>query len=300
MHLPRVYHYLILGAMVIAIFLLDVWTPLGIAVWLLYVVPVGYAVRYVRRGRVTPAKVLLIISGVVVLMLLGWYLSSPGIDPGVALLNRLFGIATLSFVALFGAWLVNRNRSLREAEAVIRERLAEKELRLKQALETGGMAAIEWDLRKGTVQWAGSHESLTGRTASPFIETYHKYLERVHEEDRDTVREELNRAMREGSDYDLQYRVYAAGNQPRSVAARGRFIHRGMQPIRMVGVCLDLTDRDAAMEDPSGQMVIDLAEVACNTVSREVTWKALEWTQRVGRAGKERIRTIVRRPRKTA
>ncbi len=60
----------------------------------------------------------------------------------------------------------------------------------------------------------------------PFTESYREYLDRVYQEDRDTVREEIDRAMRERSDYSLQYRAYAPGSRPRSVAARGRFIYR--------------------------------------------------------------------------
>ena len=48
---PHPIHYGVIAVMVGAIFMLDVLTPLGIADWLLYVIPIGYAVRYVRRGR---------------------------------------------------------------------------------------------------------------------------------------------------------------------------------------------------------------------------------------------------------
>ena len=295
---PRVYHYLILTALVVAVFLLDLWTPLGMAGWLLYVVPIGYAIRYVSRGRITVSMVSLLTSGLTVLMLLGWFLSPPGLDRHVSLLNRLFGIVSLWFMAMFVAWLSNRIQSLRETEAVIRRRLDEKEQRLNQALDAGGMAAVEWDLRKGSVQWGGRHESLTGQGMSPFTESYREYLDRVHQEDRDTVREEIDRAMRERSDYSLQYRAYAPGSRPRSVAARGRFIYRGIQPVRMVGVCFDLTDRDPSMPEQSAQVVIDLEELTRNAASREAPWrKPREWAQRVKRFGIERVRILPRKPK---
>lgn len=295
--LPRVYHYFILAALLLAVFLIDLRTPLGIADWLLYVVPVGYALRFLLQGRITVSTLSVATGGLTALILLGWLLSPLGIDQHAALLNRIFGILMIWFMAMFVAWFSRRIRSLRETEASMQRRLDEQELRLKQALDTGGMAAVEWDLRKGRVQWTGHHESLTGHGTGSFSENYHEYLDRIHQEDRDTVREEIDRAMRERSDYSLQYRVYAQNRQLQSVSARGRFIYRGIQPVRMVGVCVDLTNRDPSTLEQSEQVVIDLEELTSNAASRETPWrKPRQWAQRVTRLGIERIRVLPRKP----
>jgi len=296
--LPRAYHYLILAALVVAVFLLDLWTPLGIADWLLYVVPTGYALRYLLKGRITFSTLSLATGGLTVLILLGWFFSPPGLDQQTALLNRMFGILAIWFMAMFVAWLSNRIRSLRETEAIMQRRLDEKELRLKQALDAGGMAAVEWDLRKGRVQWGGRHESLTGQGMSSFNESYREYLDRIHEGDRDAVRDAMDRAMRERSDFTVQCRIHAPDNHLQSVTARGRFIYRGIQPVRMVGVCVDLTNRDSSTQEQSEQMVIDLEELTRNAASREVSWrKPRQWAQRVTRLGIERIRILPRKPK---
>ena len=70
--LPHAFHIFILAALTIVVFLLDLWTPLGIAVWLLYVIPIGYALRYLRQGRITFSTLSLAIGGVTLLILLGW------------------------------------------------------------------------------------------------------------------------------------------------------------------------------------------------------------------------------------
>ncbi len=296
--LPRAYHYLILAALVVAVFLLDLWTPLGIADWLLYVVPTGYALRYLLKGRITFSTLSLATGGLTVLILLGWFFSPPGLDQQTALLNRMFGILAIWFMAMFVAWLSNRIRSLRETEAIMQRRLDEKELRLKQALDAGGMAAVQWDLRKGRVQWGGRHESLTGQGMSSFNESYREYLDRIHEGDRDAVRDAMDRAMRERSDFTVQCRIHAPDNHLQSVTARGRFIYRGIQPVRMVGVCVDLTNRDSSTQEQSEQMVIDLEELTRNAASREVSWrKPRQWAQRVTRLGIERIRILPRKPK---
>jgi hypothetical protein len=175
--------------LIVSIFLLDLWTPLGIAVWLLYVIPMGYAVRYLQHERSTYVTVSLVAGGLTVLVLLGWFFSPTGsseIDQAQALFNRGLGILAIWVIAMLLAWLSNRMRSLKEMEAVMQRRLNEKELRIKQALDAGGIAAVEWDLRKGSVRWAGHHDSLTGQGMNPFVESFGEFQQRVYEEDRNT------------------------------------------------------------------------------------------------------------------
>lgn len=139
-------------AQVTGIFILDVWTPLGVAVWLLYFIPIWYAMRYLRRGRLTLLTVSVAAAVVTGMILLGWFVSPRGMDSKVALINRLFGVVLLWFVAMFVAWLTKRNQALRETDRVLRETLHEKEVRLRQALEAAEMATWEWDLRTGAIQ----------------------------------------------------------------------------------------------------------------------------------------------------
>ena len=70
----------------------------------------------------------------------------------------------------------------------------------------------------------------------------------LHAEDRERVREEFGRAMRERSDYSGEYRIIRPDGQACWVAARGRFIYRGSQPVRMSAVCWDVTDRKRVEE----------------------------------------------------
>jgi PAS domain-containing protein len=293
---PRAYHCLILATLVVAVFLIDLWVPLGVAVWLLYMVPIGYALRYLRQGRITFSMLSLATGGVTVLMLLVWFFSNSRLNQYTGLFNRIMGIVAIWFMAMFIAWMSNRIRSLREMEAVMQRRMEEKELFLKQTLDAGGMAAVEWDLRKGSVQWGGRHESLTGHGLGLFTESFSEYQNRIYEEDRETVRKEIDRAMRERSGYSLQYRVHLPDNQLQIVAARGRFIYRDNLPVRMIGVCFNVSDRDPLTMEQSEQVVIDLEELSKSTAWREPSWKKpREWAQRVTRLGKERLQILPRK-----
>ena len=76
-------------------FLVDLITPLGITDWVWYVIPLLFSL-YVG-GRSLPYVLAAVFS---ILLLLGFFFSPPGIDPGWALISRLVGILVLWVMAL--------------------------------------------------------------------------------------------------------------------------------------------------------------------------------------------------------
>ncbi|MFZ0825832.1 MAG: PAS domain S-box protein [Verrucomicrobiia bacterium] len=81
--------------LVVGGFLLDLLTPLGIADWVLYVIPLLFAL-YVG-SRWLPYVLAAILS---MLLLAGYYLSPPGVDPSLAFISRLIGVGVLWLTAL--------------------------------------------------------------------------------------------------------------------------------------------------------------------------------------------------------
>ena len=105
---------LLSGAIVFSlatVFVLDFYTPLGITVWVLYLIPVVLA--YLFWFPVTPVAVA---GAVTILTLAGLLLSAPGIDPSVSRINRLVGIITSWALAAFGAHFI-RNGSQRATDS---------------------------------------------------------------------------------------------------------------------------------------------------------------------------------------
>jgi PAS domain-containing protein len=76
-------------------FLVDLNTPLGITDWVWYVIPLLFTL-YVG-GRSLPYVLAAVLS---ILLLLGFFFSPPGIDPGWALISRLVGVLVLWVMAL--------------------------------------------------------------------------------------------------------------------------------------------------------------------------------------------------------
>jgi PAS domain S-box-containing protein len=79
-------------------FVLDLFTPLGISDWVWYFIPLLLSV-YVG-GRLLPILLAAIFS---LLMLAGFFLSPPGIDPHLAMFSRLMGVSVL-WVMAFVIW----------------------------------------------------------------------------------------------------------------------------------------------------------------------------------------------------
>jgi PAS domain S-box-containing protein len=86
---------LLLLLLLLAIFVLDLATPLGYAVWILYLIPLTLALRLPH-----PRSLLWLAAVCSALVVLGFFLSPQGIEPTVALINRLVGIAVLWITAV--------------------------------------------------------------------------------------------------------------------------------------------------------------------------------------------------------
>src|SRR5262245_35834959 len=79
--------------------------------------------------------------------------------------------------------------------------------------------------------------------------TFQQFMERVHPDDRESVRRAAQRSREGRSDYEAEYRLVVPGVGTRWVAARGRCeFDRDGKPLRMRGVTIDITKRRQAEE----------------------------------------------------
>src|SRR5215831_16587345 len=89
--------------------------------------------------------------------------------------------------------------------------------------------------------------------------TFEQFMERVHPDDRESVRRLVQRSREDRSDYEAEYRLVVPGGGTRWVAARGRReFDRDGKPLRMRGVTIDITKRRQAEEaarELSGQLI---------------------------------------------
>lgn len=131
----------------------------------------------------------------------------------------------------------------RRAEEGLRRR--EEQLRL--ALEAANMGAWDYDVQTGAVRWSSGLELIHGIAPGSFGGTFDDYLKDTHPDDRQRVVASLARTLEHGEEHDIEYRIITPDGVVRWVEGKGLVIRdRSGRPIRMTGVCIDVTERKQA------------------------------------------------------
>lgn len=107
---------LVIPALVFGEFMGDLHTPLGISDWAWFLIPLFLTIF--AGGRFLPY----VLAGVFsVLMVAGFFLSPPGVDPALALIGRVMGI---SISWLMAAFISQRHRASEGGSYAVMQRRA--------------------------------------------------------------------------------------------------------------------------------------------------------------------------------
>jgi signal transduction histidine kinase/ActR/RegA family two-component response regulator/CHASE3 domain sensor protein len=140
--------------------------------------------------------------------------------------------------------------------------LASQHRELRAALENAHV--LIWDLDPAT-QSIRYHAGAGGVENSPLpveilAPTVDGWTSGVHPEDRDHVRQELQRAVSGGDELDIEYRVVIRGGEVRWMMVRAQRSDSGAgKPERFLGILKDVTDRRRAAIEIESQ-ALHLAE----------------------------------------
>jgi PAS domain S-box-containing protein len=133
----------------------------------------------------------------------------------------------------------------RLSEAALRE--SEQQLRL--AIEAGRMGTWEWDMATNQVLWSPALEAIHGLAPGSFPGTFEAYQHDIHPEDRQRVLETIGHTVETGNDHHIEYRIVWPDGSIHWVEGRGKLFHDAAGvPTRMMGVCVDITQRKQAEE----------------------------------------------------
>ncbi len=162
-----------------------------------------------------------------------------------------FSVRDESLLVGLGAQVAVTIESIRSNAAALDE-LGERrraEERLKFALDSGRMGS--WDLDVATRAYEASDlcKANYGRRPDEAF-TFADLVATIHPEDRPRILAAIEAAIREGADYDVEYRVIHPNGELRWLHARGRAAQTagdgGVR--RLAGVSLDITERKRAEE----------------------------------------------------
>ena len=136
-------------------------------------------------------------------------------------------------------------------EELVRERTAElqaSEESLKQAQAIARLGHWEWDIGEGTLRWSDEIYRIFGWDPDKIKPDHQRFMAAIHEEDFEMVEAAMEQAMRIADvQYAVEHRLVRDDGGERVVQERGKVIRNEKgQPLTMVGVVLDITERKRA------------------------------------------------------
>lgn len=146
--------------------------------------------------------------------------------------------------AMATALVAGHLRHLERARETAEEAERDDKTRLALAMDAGRLGSWEWDMPTGRVTWSATLEAIHGLAPGSFGGTLEAYQQDIHPEDRARVLASISSALAGAGDHDVEYQIIRPDGQVRWLAARGK-VSRDPdgRPVRMGGVCSDITDR---------------------------------------------------------
>jgi PAS domain S-box-containing protein len=142
---------------------------------------------------------------------------------------------------------------MQETDARIAELEAELQSARRQLVEAQSLARIgswEWDIPRNLVWWSDELYRVYGLEPRSMIPTYEKFLAHVHPDDRGDVDERNKKAFADHQPFEDVKRVVRA-DDGREIMMRTQgevILGADGEPLRMVGICEDVTDALRARE----------------------------------------------------
>jgi len=188
------------------------------------------------------------------------------------------GITLASVIAERGQAQREREQSVREQGALEARLEAEQEVhaseeRLRLAQQAARMGAFEWNIRTGVNTWTPELETMYGLPVGGFGGTQQAFENLVYRDDLAGAVEMVNSAFKTGEPTAGEWRVVWPDGSVHWIAGRWQvFMNESGEPLRMVGVNMDVTERKLAEEAVAGmsRKLIEAQEQERTRIGREL------------------------------
>ena len=225
---------LLAGALVVAMLLvLDEGVTLAFPVFPLIVLA---AMRFRQAGAVLSA---LVVSTIAVIYTADGKGPFTGGAPDLDLLSAQVFVALAALTGL----LVAAMRTEWERTEDVLERLEDSERALAEAQRLAGIGSWDWDVLTDRVTWSDELYRIVGVDRETFEIGYDSYRERMHPDDRELLRRELDAALRDAAPFQFEHRVIRPDGEQRTIESRGRTeVDADGRVVRMLGTGQDVTE----------------------------------------------------------
>ena len=122
-----------------------------------------------------------------------------------------------------------------------------RERQLSQAQAMAHLGGWEWDIQTNAVSWTDELYRIYGLEPGGVRLSLETFMERLVPEDRVTTRAAIEHALTTGLPFDYEERIIRPDGAVRLLRSTGEvFLDAAGRPVRLVGVCQDITERRAA------------------------------------------------------
>ncbi len=128
------------------------------------------------------------------------------------------------------------------------EELSRSERRLAKAQSIAHLGNWNWDITSDNFFCSDETFRILGLDPHQFDMTHDAFLHVIHPDDRKMVQNAVDAALYENKEYNIDYRIILPSSDHRVVHSEGQvtFDDSG-QPVRMIGIVQDITERKQAM-----------------------------------------------------
>ncbi len=168
--------------------------------------------------------------------------------------------------------------------------------RLNLALMSSGVGTWSWNIVENSIIWDDYIHPLFGLKPKTFPGRFEDLLHLVHPDDRDHVKDVVAETLEKDAPYDTEYQVIWPDGTMRVLASRGK-VYRDPagRPVRMAGVCWDVTDRKRT-EEVRQQLAAIIESAADPILSKDLDGIIRSWNAGAVRLFGYRADEIIGRP----
>jgi len=130
--------------------------------------------------------------------------------------------------------------------------LREREAHLNLALATSSMGIWEWECNTGDIYWSPECAAIFG--IDSICPAFESVAQLLHPEDAPRVRALVSQALAERKEQTVECRIVRPNGEVIWILARGRIhLDKGGEPVRLIGIVQDITDRKRAEQNARGE-----------------------------------------------
>ena len=223
------------GLLCFVVLMLDMLSPLGVAMGVAYIPLVFCAVFFVH------AKVAFLFASVVTLLIVLGYLASPisGVEGKVVFANRILSILAVWVVALL-VFLQKRTQ----------QQLTYSQQAYDLSWQGAGNGMWDWDLIADKITFSDRFKELLGYKPDEFDDSFEAWENILHKDDQEHTFKALYDHIDEQAPFDVQYRLQTKSGEWRWYVATGHGIwDEDGKALRIAGSLNDITESKRAEKE---------------------------------------------------